>query len=539
MAERMHTAAREHAVQSPPPAQAGRGVGQHVGDHRSGSIPLLAAWALALLLLLLAACSAPPNAEAILMEATLSRAHLSAEEQDIYRIEVRIQDTANKPVNRMQVQAEVLDADEHPIASLSCERVPLAPGRYYSAPFAPVAETAGPWHVKISASKGPAVVEQVWAFQLDEFKATAEQPSEHSVTQGTDLAEEALFEQISHNSPAATIENRSPSTAAIAAWQAQQTSRALFFAVLVALAAMIGFVGIWRTTHSLDPIRARLREYGLDGSSAFSMGDAPATGLQQISRLKRLVSGLGLGPQLADQLTQADVPLTATEFLLVILATALLGGLVGIWRFGFPLGLLLAALFGYLPLFYLSIAKTRRRHAFTNQLPDALTLLVGALRAGYGLTQALQVLVSQLPAPASKEFSRVVNVVSLGMPMQQALNDLAERIQTDDVGLTVTAITVQYQIGGNLAETLDTIAETIRSRIRIQRQIQALTAEERLTGYILAALPTVLGLLLFTINPDYMSGLFAPGLPRLMCIGALVLQFIGYLVIRRIIAIEV
>jgi tight adherence protein B len=538
MAERMRAVTREQSARSPALARTGRGVGLHGGDHRSGRILLVAACTLALFLLL-AACSAPLNTEAIRMEATLARAHLSAEEQDIYRVQVRVQDTAGKPVNHLQIHAEVLDADEHPIASLPCEPVPYASGSYHSAPFTPAAEAAGLWHVKLTASKGPAAVEQAWAFQVDEFQATAEQPPEHSVAQGEDLPDEALFEQVSYSAPAADIETRSASAAALAEWQAQQTNRALFFAVLVALAAVIGFVGIWRTTHSLDPIRARLQEYGLDGRSAFSVGEIPATGLRQMPRLKRLMSGLGLGPQLADQLAQADIPLTATEFLLIILAAALLGGLVSIWRFGFPLGLLLATPLGYLPMLYLNIAKARRRRAFTDQLPDALTLLVGALRAGYGLTQALQVLVNQLPAPASKEFSRMVNVVSLGMPMQQALNDLAERIQTDDVGLTVTAITVQYQIGGNLAETLDTIAETIRSRIRIQRQIQALTAEERLTGYILAALPTVLGFVLFTMNPDYMSGLFAPGLPRLMCVAALILQFIGYLIIRRIIAIEV
>lgn len=508
MAERMHTAAR------------GR----------------VAACALALLLLL-AAC-ARPDIQTLQMDASLAYAYLPEEEQAVYRVEVHARDATNKPVNRLQVRADVLDAHGQTVASLPCKRVFRDPGSYYSAPFTPTAEAAGPWQVKVTGASGSSAIEQVWAFQVDEPASPAEQSSEPPAAEAAVLPEETSFEQISHVSPVGGNEHRTSSTTAIAAWQAQQTNRALLFAMLVGVGAVITFVGIWRTTHSLDPIRARLREYGLDGSSAFTTSDAPATGFQQMPRLKRLMNGLGLGPHLADQLAQADVPLTATEFLLLSITLALLGGLVGVWRLGFPLGLL-AAVLGYLPMLYLNIARGRRRHAFTNQLPDAITLLVGALRAGYGLTQSLQVLVDQLPAPASKEFARVVNVVSLGMPMQQALNDLAERIQTDDVGLMVTAISVQYQVGGNLAETLDTIAETIRSRIRIQRQIQALTAEERLTGYILAALPTVLGVILFTMNPDYMSGLFAPGLPRLMCIAALLLQFIGYLIIRRIIAIEV
>ncbi|NLG52242.1 MAG: secretion system protein F, partial [Chloroflexi bacterium] len=227
------------------------------------------------------------------------------------------------------------------------------------------------------------------------------------------------------------------------------------------------------------------------------------------------------------------------EFVLLTIAAALLGMLIGMWRFGVLLGLVLGAILGYLPSLYLKMTLSRRRRQFTEQLPDVLMLLVGALRAGYGLSQGLQVLVEQLPNPASKEFARVVNSVSLGVSIQQALTELAERVQTDDIGLIVTAINVQYEVGGNLAETLDTIGETIRDRIRIKGEILALTAEEQLTGYVLVALPLILGVVLFTMNPDYMSGLFAPGPTRLLPIAALLLQFGGYMAIRKIIDIEV
>jgi len=328
-------------------------------------------------------------------------------------------------------------------------------------------------------------------------------------------------------------------TMTLAQWQAQRTNNALFFALLVAVATLIAFVGIWRTVGTRDPLEARMAEYGMDGSSAFLQEPRPTTGLRSLSTLKRLANGLGVGPVLAEQLAQADVPLTASEFALLTIAAALLGILIGMWRFGFLLGSVLGAVLGYLPFLYLKMTLSRRRRQFTEQLPDVLMLLVGALRAGYGLTQSLQVLVEQLPDPASKEFARVVNSVSLGVSIQQALSELSERVQTDDIGLIVTAINVQYEVGGNLAETLNTIGETIRDRIRIKGEIMALTAEEQLTGYVLVALPVILGLVLFTMNPGYMSGMFAPGPFRLLPVVALMLQFFGYLAIRKIIDIEV
>jgi tight adherence protein B len=181
----------------------------------------------------------------------------------------------------------------------------------------------------------------------------------------------------------------------------------------------------------------------------------------------------------------------------------------------------------------------RRRRAITEQLPDVLTLLVGGLRAGYGLSQALEMVVEELPPPVSTEFARVMRAVSLGMPVQQALNAMAERVDSDDLNLVVTAIMVQYEMGGNLAQTLETIGDTVRDRIRMLREIRVLTAQQRLTGYLLAALPIVTSLLLFLVAPDYMRGILEPGLVRLLPIAALVLQVIGFVVIRRIVDIEV
>jgi tight adherence protein B len=175
----------------------------------------------------------------------------------------------------------------------------------------------------------------------------------------------------------------------------------------------------------------------------------------------------------------------------------------------------------------------------TEQLPDVLTLLVGSLRAGHGLAQALDMLVQEAQPPAKTEFARVMRAVSLGTPVQIALRDMADRVGSDDLDLIVTAITAQYDMGGNLAETLETISETVRDRINMLREIRVLTAQQRFTGYVLAVLPIITGVLIFILNPSYMSGLFAPGWVRLLPATAIVLQIVGFLIMRRIVDIEV
>jgi tight adherence protein B len=129
--------------------------------------------------------------------------------------------------------------------------------------------------------------------------------------------------------------------------------------------------------------------------------------------------------------------------------------------------------------------------------------MVGALRAGYGLAQSLQILVEQLPQPAAGEFARVVRAMGLGVPVQDALQAMADRIGTNDVELVVTTIIVQHQVGGNLAETLATIADTINDRLRIQREIGVMTSQQRLSGYVLVAMPIFIALIIALISPGY------------------------------------
>ena len=316
----------------------------------------------------------------------------------------------------------------------------------------------------------------------------------------------------------------------------------LIFGALVALAAFMGFVALWRITGTRDPLEVRLQRYDPGTRAAVVVEeDGTGAGLRRpaTAKLNKLLNGLGIGQSLAMALTRADLPLTVSELFLIMLGLGGLGFVMGTLRLGPLLGIPVGGILAYIPVIYVKSAAKRRQHTFTEQLPDVLTLLVSALQAGYGLGQSLQVLVEQLPPPASKEFAKVVRAISLGLSLPRALAAMSERVGTDDVDLLVTAITIQYETGGNLAQTLEVIGQTVRDRIRIQREIRVLTSQQRLTGFILGGLPIVLGFALFLINPQHMSKLFLPGITRIMLVGAVVMQISGYLVVNKLLSVEV
>jgi len=309
----------------------------------------------------------------------------------------------------------------------------------------------------------------------------------------------------------------------------------LLFAVLVGIAVLLGFVALWHLLGARDPIEARLAKLGAESAGV----DPHAARPPVMRRMNRLLAGFGFGTRLAEQLSQADLALTAAEFSMIVAGAIFLGFALGASRGGLLFGVLIGAIAGLIPIFYLRTRASRRRRAFTEQIPDILTLLVGALRAGYGLTQALGLLVEQLGPPSTVEFARVVRAIGLGVPVQRALSDMARRIDSADLDMVVTVINVQYETGGNLAQTLETIGETVRGRIQLLREIRVLTAQQRLTGYVLAVLPFAVAVLLYLINSSYILRLFQPGWIRLMPASAVVLMIIGYFIIRRILDIEV
>ncbi|NLT42562.1 MAG: secretion system protein F [Anaerolineae bacterium] len=255
--------------------------------------------------------------------------------------------------------------------------------------------------------------------------------------------------------------------------------------------------------------------------------------------LSRLVMRLSVAPGIAQDLDRADLALSVPEYVLMMAVAAALGFVFGLLRGSLVLGLLLAMTALMVLRMWVSRRARLRRRAFARQLNDIINLVVGALRAGYGPVQALTIVTREMPAPASREMGRVVREVQLGLSLPRALDNSAERLDNDDWGLVVTSIKIQSEVGGNLAEILDTVGHTIRERVRILGEIRVLTTQQRLTGWLLTLLPVGLAVILYVINPEYMSGLLEPGLPLMLAIMGVVGIVLGAIVIRRIVAIDV
>jgi tight adherence protein B len=192
-----------------------------------------------------------------------------------------------------------------------------------------------------------------------------------------------------------------------------------------------------------------------------------------------------------------------------------------------------------LPVLWLKIKRGRRLRAFEEQFPEALDLLSRAIRAGHAFQTSMGMIAEELPAPVGVEFKKSFEEQNFGLPLKEALNELADRIGLLDVRFFVTAVLIQRDTGGNLSEILDNLAHVVRERFKILRQVRVHTAHGRFTGYVLLALPAVLACALMFINPEHMGLLFKERMGQIMVLGAIVMQTIGYFWIRQVIKIEV
>jgi tight adherence protein B len=237
---------------------------------------------------------------------------------------------------------------------------------------------------------------------------------------------------------------------------------------------------------------------------------------------------------------QADVNLTIPKFVGISLAFAVVGMIVGtIVHIHTALIPLMTILLGSLPLVWVVFRRKRRLSTFAAQLPDALEMLARSLRSGQSIGFGFNMVASEMPAPISKEFGRVFEEQNLGIPIDESLREMTLRIPNLDLKFFVTAVVLQRQTGGDLAEILDKIGELIRDRFRIWGQVQALTGEGRLSGVILLALPFVLFITVYQLNPEYLKVLFTDPMGTKMLITAVVMQIIGAFVIRKIVNIKV
>lgn len=240
------------------------------------------------------------------------------------------------------------------------------------------------------------------------------------------------------------------------------------------------------------------------------------------------------------ELRRAGLNLSPFSFVVMIVGAALAGAIVPwiITRSPFvAIGCGIGA--AIIPVLYVKQKRRRRIRMFEEQFPESIDLMGRAIRAGHPLSAGIRMVSEESKDPIAGEFRQIFEEQRFGLPFEEALLGLADRNELGDVRIFVTALLVQREVGGNLAEILDKIATTIRARFTIRRQLRVYTAQGRLSGYVLGAMPIVVGLALYALNPEYIELLFTETIGRFLLIGAAVMQVIGYLWIRRIVNIEI
>ncbi|MEP7158577.1 MAG: type II secretion system F family protein [Chloroflexota bacterium] len=330
----------------------------------------------------------------------------------------------------------------------------------------------------------------------------------------------------------------------------------LIVAAVAAVGVLLVFISL--AGGSRGGVNARLERY----ASSESERSTPAakrdlgeriSSSAALANFNRVIERRDWGSNMARELARADLTLKPTEFL-AIRAVSLFGlplvfialsPLVSV--FASPILWIGALVMGFwLPRFWLNRRKNKRLKAFNSNLADTIMLLANGLRAGSSFLQAVEMIVRESSPPISTEFARVIREVNLGLPLDEALGNLQRRVRSDDLDLMTTAIAIHHTVGGNLAEILDSIAYTIRERIRIKGEIKTLTAQQRMSGYVVGFLPVGLVIVMSVIAPTFMAPMLQKppellGLPAGMFIlaGGGFMMLIGFVLIRRIVDIEV
>jgi tight adherence protein B len=262
--------------------------------------------------------------------------------------------------------------------------------------------------------------------------------------------------------------------------------------------------------------------------------------LSGVPALDRMFQGMPLVRRVQTLLLQADVRMRAGPFSLLVLTLALVGAYACLYIFHRPLLVAPSALVpAVIPVLIIYRKKQKRLRLFEERLPDALDLMTGALRSGMAFTGALQVVAQESPPPISDEFTIIFEEHRLGLDLGESLRNMTRRVDSRELRIFVTAVLLQRETGGNLAEILEGTADIIRDRFRILGEVRTLTAPARMTGLVLAILPLVMAGVLLFVAPDYLTVLVHDPAGSILISVAVVLQLLGFLVIRRIIAIKV
>lgn len=313
----------------------------------------------------------------------------------------------------------------------------------------------------------------------------------------------------------------------------------------VTAAAVFGLVMTLRSggSRSAGDLEQRLQGFvgaGSDGPRGTYAGPSDSGLMQDVVTLTgRMADRMGMLERVEHELEQADLPLRPAEALFAYMTAVVLAFVVTVALFGPFAAVGVGAMVAVGPALYLRIRRTRRLRRFETQLPDVLNLLSGSMRAGFSFAQGLEAVADEASEPAKRELQRVCAESRLGRPIEDALEDAATRMHSVDLMWAVMAIRIQREVGGNLAELLDTVATTMTERERLRHEVLALTAEGRMSTWVLGLFPPAFAVILYVIQPDYMTTLFHNALGVLAVIVSAIMAGFGFLWLRKIMAIEV
>jgi tight adherence protein B len=313
------------------------------------------------------------------------------------------------------------------------------------------------------------------------------------------------------------------------------------------IVALLGFLGFKYGPGEIAKRRLelRLREVSTGGGDSDDEGESTVVRREAdgpLPAVERVVLKTQAGSKLALLIEQSGVKITPSGIILASFGIAGGAGLLGLLFVPSAFIIVvpfLALVAGFLPFAWLRWKRSSRLKKFEEQFPDALDVLSRAVRAGHAFQAALGMAADELPEPVGPELKKAFEQQNFGLPLREALGQLAERVPILDVRFFVTAVLIQRDTGGNLAEILDNLSHVVRERFKILRQVRVHTAHGRFTGYVLLGLPPFLAVALTMIDPDHMAPLFREHLGHLMLEGTIVMQVIGYFWIRKVMKIEV
>ena len=327
----------------------------------------------------------------------------------------------------------------------------------------------------------------------------------------------------------------------------------LLIIVVLAVAAcgLLGYGLYLRANRRRAIIEERLETYATIEEEAARTAQAELQPSSQVPRLFRMLLGTGYMTHLEDELARADIPMRPSEYLLLRAVLACFGYLVGRYTFGYLHSGIILACGGFaIPGFVVRSHQKRRRAKFVKQLADALMLLTNSLRSGYGFVKGLELVAKEMSDPISKELNRLLREINLGVTVDDALLNLGRRVNSQDLDIVIGAYLVQKDVGGNLTEIMEKVAETIRERLRIQGDVRVLTTQGKLSGLVVGLLPfAVVGILLL-YAPDYFGSMVGPPiighlwgynvtLGEVLLVVGVCLQLVGAYIIYRVINIKV